>query len=112
MFGLSDTAAVHRLGRRHLTARRRSRTRFVLDNLSSHKSADAVAAIDAVGARMVYLPPYSPDLNPIENIFAKIKQLKQRQPPDSRAALLTAFGGCGRVLSDAESTECHPIDWV
>lgn len=47
----------------------------VLDNLSSHKSSTAVAAIEAVGAKIVYLPPYSPDLNPIENIFSKIKQL-------------------------------------
>lgn len=47
----------------------------VLDNLSSHKSSAAIAAIAAVGAKMVYLPPYSPDLNPIENVFSKIKQL-------------------------------------
>ncbi len=47
----------------------------VLDNLSSHKSSTAVAAIEAVGAKIVYLPPYSPDLNPIENVFSKIKQL-------------------------------------
>lgn len=47
----------------------------VLDNLSSHKSSAAIAAVEAVGAKMVYLPPYSPDLNPIENVFAKIKQL-------------------------------------
>jgi len=47
----------------------------VLDNLSSHKSSAAVRAIESVGARMVYLPPYSPDLNPIENVFSKIKQL-------------------------------------
>jgi transposase len=47
----------------------------VLDNLSSHKSAAAISAIEAVGGKMVYLPPYSPDLNPIENVFSKIKQL-------------------------------------
>jgi transposase len=47
----------------------------VLDNLSSHKSSSAIAAIEAAGARLVYLPPYSPDLNPIENVFSKIKQL-------------------------------------
>ena len=47
----------------------------VLDNLSSHKSSAAVRAVEAVGARMVYLPPYSPDLNPIENLFSKLKQL-------------------------------------
>ena len=40
----------------------------VMDNLSSHKSAAAVEAIEAAGAEVVYLPSYSPDLNPIENI--------------------------------------------
>jgi len=47
----------------------------VLDNLSSHKSIEAVEAIESTGATVIYLPPYSPDLNPIENIFSKIKQL-------------------------------------
>jgi transposase len=47
----------------------------VLDNLASHKSSSAMAAVEKVGARLVYLPPYSPDLNPIENIFSKLKQL-------------------------------------
>lgn len=47
----------------------------VLDNLSSHKSTAAVEAIESVGAKVIYLPPYSPDLNPIENVFSKIKQL-------------------------------------
>ena len=47
----------------------------VMDNLGSHKSAAATAAIESVGAELVYLPPYSPDLNPIENVFSKLKQL-------------------------------------
>src|SRR5262249_38187064 len=47
----------------------------VLDNLSSHKRVEARAAIEAVGARVVFLPPYSPDFNPIENAFAKLKRL-------------------------------------
>ncbi len=47
----------------------------VLDNLSSHKRIEARAAIEAVGARVVFLPPYSPDFNPIENAFAKLKRL-------------------------------------
>jgi transposase len=45
----------------------------VLDNLGSHKSAKAVARIEAAGARVLYLPPYSPDLNPIEKVFSKVK---------------------------------------
>lgn len=44
-----------------------------MDNLSSHKTARAEAAIKACGARLVFLPPYSPDLNPIEMAFAKLK---------------------------------------
>ena len=46
-----------------------------MDNLSSHKSAAAVEAIEAVGAEVVDLPPYPPDVNPIENIRCKVKQL-------------------------------------
>lgn len=46
----------------------------VLDNLSVHKSRVAQAAIEAVGARLIFLPAYSPDVNPIEQAFAKLKQ--------------------------------------
>jgi transposase len=47
----------------------------VMDNLSSHKGAGVRVAIEAAGARLLYLPPYSPDFNPIENAFAKLKAL-------------------------------------
>lgn len=46
----------------------------ILDNLSSHKSRAVRDLIEAAGARLVFLPPYSPDLNPIEMIFSKVKQ--------------------------------------
>jgi transposase len=45
----------------------------ILDNLSSHKVRGVREAIAAVGARLLYLPPYSPDLNPIEKFFARLK---------------------------------------
>jgi transposase len=45
----------------------------IADNLSSHKVAGVRQAIEAVGARLQYLPPYSPDLNPIEKLFSKLK---------------------------------------
>ena len=45
----------------------------IMDNLASHKVAGVRAAIEATGATLLYLPAYSPDLNPIENVFAKIK---------------------------------------
>jgi len=68
----------------------------VMDNLSSHKSREAVAAIESAGAKVVYLPPYSPDLNPIEMAFSKLKQLIRSLRPRAfdkiidatRAALL------------------------
>lgn len=62
----------------------------VMDNLSSHKSMAAINAIEAVGAEVVYLPPYSPDLNPIENIFSKVKQLVRGLKPRSLKSIVDA----------------------
>jgi transposase len=50
----------------------------VLDNLGSHKGKPARAAIRAKGAHLLFLPPYSPDLNPIEQVFAKLKHLMRK----------------------------------
>lgn len=50
----------------------------VMDNLSSHKVKGVREAIEAVGAKIVYLPPYSPDFNPIEQVFAKLKSLLRK----------------------------------
>jgi len=47
----------------------------IMDNLGSHKSKAVRKAIRAVGAKLLFLPPYSPDLNPIEQVFAKLKHL-------------------------------------
>lgn len=47
----------------------------IMDNLAAHKRAGVREAIEAVGAKLVYLPPYSPDFNPIELVFAKLKSL-------------------------------------
>lgn len=57
----------------------------ILDNLPAHKSAEAREAVEAVGARLLFLPPYSPDFNPIENIFAKMKAwIRRVAPPNPR----------------------------
>ena len=53
----------------------------VMDNLSAHKVAGVRERIEAVGAKLLYLPPYSPDLNPIEQAWSKLKQvLRSRKP--------------------------------
>jgi transposase len=50
----------------------------IMDNLPAHKGASVRAAIEAVGARLLLLPPYSPDLNPIENAFSKLKAMLRK----------------------------------
>ena len=50
----------------------------ILDNLPARKAAAAREAIEAVGARMLFLPPYSPDFNPIENAFSKLKSILRK----------------------------------
>jgi transposase len=59
----------------------------ILDNLSSHKGIRVKELIQAAGADVVYLPPYSPNFNPIENAFAKLKQLIRSAEHRSREAL-------------------------
>lgn len=64
----------------------------VLDNLSSHKVAGVREAINATGAELRYLPPYSPDLNPIEQLFAKLKALLRKAATRTVEALWSAIG--------------------
>lgn len=59
----------------------------VLDNLSAHKIRGVREAIEGVGARLLYLPPYSPDFNPIEQLFAKLKALLRKAAERSVDAL-------------------------
>ena len=67
----------------------------ILDNLSAHKASGVGQAIEAAGARLLYLPAYSPDLNPIELIFAELKALLRtaaaRTVPDLWDAIQDAF---------------------
>ena len=81
----------------------------VMDNLSSHRSATAIQSIEAIGARVVYLPPYSPDLNPIENIFSKVKQLFRKLRPRSfRQIVAAAKQVLNKItLDDLESVFLH-----
>ncbi len=63
----------------------------IMDNLSSHKRARVAELIESKQARLRYLPPYSPDLNPIELVFSKIKQLLRSLAARSRDALWSAM---------------------
>lgn len=74
----------------------------VMDNLGSHKVSGVRQAIEAAGAKLHYLPPYSPDLNPIEQVFAKLKSLLRRTAARSKSALWEALGTLLDHFSPAE----------
>ena len=75
----------------------------VMDNLSSHKVAGVREAIEAAGATLRYLPPYSPDLNPIELLFAKLKALLRKAAERSIEAL---WDRIGKLLDAFGPQEC------
>ena len=74
----------------------------VLDNLAAHKVAGVRAAIEAAGAELLYLPPYSPDLNPIELAFAKLKALLRTAASRTVEALWQAIGDALDAFTPAE----------
>ena len=76
----------------------------VLDNLSPHKDKSALALIEQAGAEVRFLPPYSPDFNPIEKMWSKIKTLLRSAKARTEEALLSAIGAAlARVTAqDAE----------
>ena len=76
----------------------------VLDNLAAHKVAGVREAIQAAGASLLYLPPYSPDLNPIEQLFSKLKALLRKAAARTKEALWTAIG---ELLDAFPERECR-----
>jgi transposase len=75
----------------------------VMDNLGCHKSANVRDAIEAAGAELRFLPPYSPDFNPIENAFAKLKALLRKAAARTRDAL---WDEVGRLIELFDPDEC------
>ena len=75
----------------------------VMDNLGSHKGPAVRRAIEAAHARLLFLPPYSPDFNPIENAFAKLKALLRKEAKRTREALWRVIG---RLIDRFTPAEC------
>ena len=75
----------------------------IMDNLGSHKVAGIREAIEAAGATVRYLPPYSPDLNPIEQVFSKLKAILRRIAARSVETLWQAIAA---ALDEFPSAEC------
>lgn len=76
----------------------------VMDNLSSHKRAGVREAIEAAGARLAFLPPYSPDMNPIELAFSKLKALLRKAGERTITGL---WDRLGQLLDEFSPQDCR-----
>jgi transposase len=76
----------------------------ILDNLSSHKVQGVAEAVQAMGARLLPLPTYSPDLNPIEKLFSKLKTLLRKA---ARRSVEDLWQQIGEPLDTVSPTECE-----
>jgi len=74
----------------------------IMDNLATHKIRGVQEAIHARGAQLLYLPPYSPDFNPIEPMWSKIKQFLRSRAPRTETELLEAAQGAFQAISTAD----------
>jgi transposase len=74
----------------------------VMDNLPAHKGSKVREAIEAVGAGLLYLPPYSPDFNPIENAFSKLKALLRKTAERTIEGLWRLIGDLIETFSPQE----------
>jgi transposase len=74
----------------------------IMDNLGSHKGIAVRKALRTVGAKLFFLPPYSPDLNPIEQVFAKLKAILRKAEPRTVDATTSSLQHILRMFSPAE----------
>jgi len=79
----------------------------VMDNLSSHKRARTRELIEGAGAELVFLPPYSPDLNPIELVFSKIKQRLRTLGLRTKEALWGAMQSVLDTVTPSDAANCY-----
>lgn len=90
--------------RKHLVPTLHPGDIVIMDNLSSHKVVGVEEAIQAAGARVMFLPPYSPDLNPIEQVFAKLKALLRKAEERTISRLWDRIGS---ILDCFDPAECR-----
>jgi transposase len=75
----------------------------MMDNLSAHKGSRIRELIEGRGCELRYLPPYSPDLNPIEEAFSKVKGMLRRAEARGREALIEAMGAALSAISSRDA---------
>jgi transposase len=102
--GAINGAIFLRYVQQHLVPTLQPGDMVVMDNLNAHKVAGVREAIESVQAQVLYLPPYSPDFNPIEQVFAKFKgRLRSAQERTVEAL----WRRCGEVLDQFQEAECR-----
>ena len=102
--GATDSACFETYVERCLVPTLRPRDIVVMDNLACHKTAEVARLIAAAGAEVRYLPAYSPDLNPIEPVFGKVKHEIRKRKPRTKAACDAL---CGECLDWFPAAECR-----
>ena len=78
----------------------------MLDNLKAHKNPRVAEILARKGCTVRYLPPYSPDLNPIENAFSKLKAFLRKLAERTVAGLIAALENCAALFRPAECANC------
>ena len=96
--GATDTAAFETYVERCLAPALRPGDIVVMDNLACHKTAEVARLIEAAGARVRYLPAYSPDLNPIERLFSKLKAWLRTAKARTVDGVIHAMGNALRAI--------------
>jgi transposase len=101
--GATDAMAFESFVRQTLCPTLRRGDLVVMDRLSAHRDPLVRQSIEAVGARLLYLPPYSPELNPIEEMWSKVKQHLRSAEPRTHDDLIAAMGEALRGVTDADA---------
>jgi len=101
--GAADTEAFQAYVRCVLCPRLRAGDIVIMDNLSPHKSDPTLALIQEAGAEVLFLPAYSPDLNPIEKMWSKIKNYLRSAEARTEAALMAAIGAALQTVTPRDA---------
>ena len=101
--GATDTTAFESFVRETLCPTLRPGDLVVMDRLGAHRGPAVRQSIEAAGARLLYLPPYSPDLNPIEEMWSKVKQRLRSTAARTHDDLITAMGDALIAVTDADA---------
>jgi transposase len=101
--GATDTEVFRAYVRHVLCPTLRAGDTVIMDNLSPHKNAETITLIEQVGAQVMFLPAYSPDLNPIEKMWSKVKESLRSSKARTEKALYRAIGSAFQTVTQEDA---------